>query len=62
MFRVMAAGLGMMFLGVAGVPVGAMGVVRRQPYFSPGPVRKVLQYLRKSPDTMLTTARQVCCG
>jgi hypothetical protein len=29
MFRVMAAGLGMMFLGVAGVPVGAMGVVRR---------------------------------
>ena len=29
MFRVMAAGLGMMFLGVAGMPVGAMGVVRR---------------------------------
>ena len=28
MFRVMAAGLGMMFLGVAGMPVGAMGVVR----------------------------------
>lgn len=24
----MAAGLGMMFLGVAGMPVGAMGVVR----------------------------------
>ena len=29
MFRVMAAGLGMMFLGMAGMPVGAMGVVRR---------------------------------
>jgi hypothetical protein len=29
MFRVMAAGLGMMFLGVAGMSVGAMGVVRR---------------------------------
>ena len=29
MFRVMAAGLGMMFLGVAGMPVGGMGVVRR---------------------------------
>ena len=28
MLRVMAAGLGMMFLGVAGMPVGAMGVVR----------------------------------
>ena len=28
MFRVMAAGLGMMFFGVAGMPVGAMGVVR----------------------------------
>ncbi len=28
MLRVMAAGLGMMFFGVAGVPVGAMGVVR----------------------------------
>ena len=28
MLGVMTAGLGMMFLGVAGMPVGAMGVVR----------------------------------
>ena len=29
MLGVMAAGLGMMFLGVAGAPVGAVGMVRR---------------------------------
>ena len=28
MFRVMAAGLGMMFLGMAGMAMGAVGVVR----------------------------------
>jgi len=29
MLRVMAAGLGVVLFGVAGMPVGAMGVVRR---------------------------------
>lgn len=96
MFRVMAAGLGMMFLGVAGMPVGAVGVVRRLlvvaglmvlggfavvlrcllvvfgglvmvldacvvSHNSLPVSAKGLQDLRKSPDTMLTTARQVCC-
>jgi hypothetical protein len=96
MLGVMAAGLGMMFLGVAGMPVGAVGVVRcllviaglmvlgglavmlRRMLVMFGrlvmmvlgacvvshislPVQsKTQQNLRKSPDSMLTTARQVC--
>jgi hypothetical protein len=31
-------------------------------YFSPGPVTKSLKNLGNSPDTLLTEARQACCG
>src|SRR6266481_10027657 len=36
--------------------------LRGQPYFLSRSSAKGLQDLRKSPDTMLTATRQVCCG
>jgi hypothetical protein len=95
---VMTARLGMMLLGMAGMAVGGMGVMRRLLVIaglmmfggfavmlgrvfvmfgglvmmvldacvvahvcSPGLAIKSLHGLRKSPDTLLTGPRQVCC-
>jgi len=96
---VMTARLGMMLLGMAGMAVGGVGVMRRLLVIagfvmlggfavvlggvfvmfgslvmmvpdacvvahvrSPGLAVKSLHCLRKSPDTLLTGARQVCCS
>src|ERR1700704_762227 len=43
-------------------PCGGARRLHDQPYFSPDWLKKRPHDLRRSPDNMLTTTRQVCCG